>query len=333
MSNDKFQMKKQKFDVICIGDTMHDVFLELSQETKVVQDTKGKEYLGLVYAEKIPVDKLTAISAVGNSANVAIGISRLGLKSALYTMLGEDSIAQETLGVFKKEGVAKDYIIIDKGTRSNFSVVLNYKAERTILVYHERRTYKLPKLALAKWLYYSSLAKGHDALHREIPKYVKKNKAYLGFNPGSHQLNEGIAKLRPILKVTTVLFVNREEAQFLVGKEPDIKKLMAKLHKEGVKIVAITDGPKGSYASDGNNVFYLKVFPAPLVERTGAGDSFSTGFISALVYGKRVENAMCWGTVNSASVIGKIGAREGLLRKQEVESILKKHPSFKAKKI
>ncbi|MCH8048485.1 hypothetical protein IIC44_00065, partial [Patescibacteria group bacterium] len=111
------------------------------------------------------------------------------------------------------------------------------------------------------------------------------------------------------------------------------KKLMGKLHEEGVKIVVITDGPKGSYASDGENAYYLNIFPAPLVERTGAGDSFSTGFISALIYKESIVNAMCWGTVNSASVIGKIGAREGLLKKREIESILKKNPSFQAKKI
>lgn len=324
---------KTKFDVISIGDTTLDVFLELEKEVKVIKEKNGIEYLALLNAEKIPVKKLTNILAVGNSANVAVGSSRLGLKTALYTVLGNDEIGKEMANVLQKEGISKDYIVFDKKQKSNFSVVLNYKAERTILVYHERRQYKLPKFALTKWVYYSSLAQGHDSLHRTIPSYVKEHKVLLGFNPGSHQLNEGLKKLRPILKVTTVLFVNREEAQTLVGKEPDIKNLMNKFHDEGVEIVAITDGPKGSYASDGKNAYYLNIFPAPLIERTGAGDSFSTGFMGALIYGKNIADAMCWGTVNSASVIQKIGAREGLLKKKEIESIFKKNPSFRAKKI
>ena len=333
MPNDKSQMTKATFDLISIGDTTLDVFLELEEEVKVVKEKSGKKYLGLLYAEKIPVKKLTNVLAVGNSANVAVGSSRLGLKTALYTVLGNDEIGQEMATVLKKEGVAKDYIIFDKKKKSNFSAVLNYKAERTILVYHERRDYSLPKMGSAKWLYYSSLAEGHNKLHSQIPEYVRRHKAKLGFNPGSHQLNEGLQKMRPIFKVCTVLFVNREEAQILVGKEKNIKKLMEKLHKEGPEIVAITDGPKGSFASDGKDVYYLKIFPAPLVERTGAGDSFSTGFIGALAYGKRVFDAMRWGTVNSASVIQKIGAQEGLLTKREIETALRKHPSFKAKKI
>jgi len=324
---------KPRFDLISIGDTTLDVFLELDKEVKVVREKSGKKYLGLLYAEKIPVKKLTNVLAVGNSANVAVGSSRLGLRTALYTVLGNDEIGREMAQVLLREGVAKDYIVFDQKQKSNFSAVLNYKAERTILVYHERRAYKLPKFASSRWVYYSSLAEGHDKLHQEIPQYVKKHKARLGFNPGSHQLNEGLRKMRPILKVCTVLFVNRQEAQTLAGKEKNIKRLMEKLHKEGPKIIVITQGPKGSYASDGKNLYYLKIFPAPLVERTGAGDSFSTGFLSALAYGKKVPEAMQWGTVNSAFVIQKIGAREGLLRKNELQKILKKHPRFKPKKL
>ena len=324
---------KPRFDLISIGDTTEDIFMELSEETKIIKDKKGIEYLGLVYAEKITTHKLTDVLAVGNSANVAVGSSRLGLKTALYTVLGKDDAGEEMANVLVREGVAKDYIVFDKERRSNLSVVLNYKAERTILVYHEKRAYDLPKLAPASWVYFSSLGKGHDKLHSQIPAYVKKHKVSLGFNPGSHQLHEGLKKLLPILKVTTVLFVNREEGQALVGKEPNVKKLMQKLHEKGPKIVVITDGPKGSYASDGTNMYSLKIFPAPLVERTGAGDSFSTGFIGALFHGKEISEAMKWGTINSASVIQKIGAREGLLKKKDMTSTLKSNPSFQAKKI
>ena len=324
---------KPRFDLISIGDTTEDIFMELKEETKVVEDKQGIKYLGLLYAEKIAVEKVTDILAVGNAANVAVGVSRLGLKTALYTILGNDDTGEQMAKVLLREGVAKDYIVFDKNTKSNLSVVLNYKAERTILVHHEKRTYNLPKLAAANWLYFTSLGHGHEKLHSQIPQYIKKSKAKLAFNPGSHQLSEGLQKLRPILKVTTVLFVNRQEAQTLIGKEGNVKMLMQKLHKEGLKIVVITDGPKGSYASNGKDAYYLKIFPAPLIERTGAGDSYGTGFVAALAYGKSVPEAMCWGTINSAFVIGKIGAREGLLQKKEMEKILKKNPKFKPREI
>lgn len=317
------------FDLIAVGDTQYDVFLELEEETKVIRDAETqRDYLGLVNAEKIPVKRVTHVPAVGNSANVAIGASRLGLKAALYTHLGDDTTAKEELKVFKEEGVAQDYIARDRGKASNYTVALNYQGERTLLVHHESRDYRLPGLARSPWMYYSSLAAGHERLHEQIPAYVKKNKAKLGFNPGSHQLKEGLAVLKPILEATHALFLNKEETEFLLGRKGDIKELLNALKAQGPSVAVMTDGPKGSYVYDGTHMYFLEIFPAPIVERTGAGDSYAVGFIAALAYGYGIKEAMRWGTFNSASVIQKIGAREGLLRKREMEALSRENPNF-----
>lgn len=323
-------MAKTKFDLISIGDTQYDVFLELEEETKTFFDSKEKKkYLGLVFAEKIPVKKYTAVAAVGNSANVAIGASRLGLKTAFYTHLAQDRIGQEEIEIFKREKVAADYVVWDAKRGSNFSAVLNYKGERTILVHHEPRDYRLPKLAPSRWVYFSSLAAGHDRLHGEIPEYVKKTGAKLGFNPGSHQIKEGLGAYKEILQVTAVLLLNKEEAQTLLKtKEKDVKKLLAGLKTHGPEIAVITDNGRGSYCFDGKNFYHLDIFRVPVVEMTGAGDAYSTGFISALAYGRDVGEAMRWGAMNGASVIQKIGARQGLLRKDAMEQLLKKNVRF-----
>ncbi|MBI2574227.1 MAG: carbohydrate kinase family protein [Candidatus Wildermuthbacteria bacterium] len=317
------------FDLIAVGDTQYDVFLELEEETKIIRDPETqRDYLGLVNAEKIPVKRVTHVPAVGNSANVAIGASRLGLKTALYTHLGNDATAKEELKVFKEEKVARDYIVFDRQRESNFTAALNYQGERTLLVHHEPRDYTLPSLAPAEWMYYSSLAAGHEKLHGQIPSYVKKNKVKLGFNPGSHQLKEGLAVLRPILQVTHILFLNKEESELLLGRKGEVRELLRGLRAEGPAIVVITDGPKGSYCDDGTHTYFLEVFQAPIVERTGAGDSYAAGFISALAYKYDIKEAMRWGTFNSASVIQKIGAREGLLQKHEMERVFRENPNF-----
>jgi sugar/nucleoside kinase (ribokinase family) len=322
---------KPRFDLISIGDTTEDIFMELKQQTKVLKDKDGTEYLGVAFAEKIAVEKVTDVLAVGNAANVAVGSSRLGLKTALYTMLGDDDTGEQMAKVLVREGVSKDYIVFDKNKKSNLSVVLNYKAERTILVHHEKRNYALPKLAGASWLYFTSLGQGHENLHSQIPLYIKGHGAKLAFNPGSHQLSEGLKKLKPVLKATTVLFLNREESQSLVGKHKNIKVLLARLRELGPDIAVITDGPKGSFASNGIHSYFLSIFPAPLVERTGAGDGYGTGFVAALAQGKLLPEAMRWGTLNSASVIGKIGAREGLLSKKTMEQMLQVNSRFQPK--
>ncbi len=312
-----------KFDVISIGDTMLDVFSEL-EDAKIQCDANEENcLLCIAWADKVAVKKLTKIPAVGNSANVAVGCSRLGLKSAFYTILGTDSSGKESLERLKAEGVRKDYIVFDKKRGTNYSTVINFKGERTILVYHEPRDYNLPKLAKASWVYLSSLGENHQKVHQQVVDYVVKTGAKLGFNPGTHQFKDGLEGLKPLLKNTTAFFVNKEEAERLVGKNEDVKVLLQLLHNEGVKIVVITDGKKGSYSFDGTNFYFQEVLSVPIIEMTGCGDSYSTGFMSALHLGLDISEAMKWGTVNAASVLQKIGAQEGLLYRKELEGFIK----------
>lgn len=324
---------EKTFDLISIGDTTVDVFLEIDEATVLCELEKQKCRLCVNYSDKIPVKKLTKIPVAGNAANLAVGSSRLGLKTALYTILGSDDVGKGIYQRLKGEGIAPTYIQFDKKRGTNYSTILNFKGERTIFVFHEPRNYKLPKLAQTKWIYFSSLAAGHEKLHYQIPAYLKKTRAKLGFNPGSFQLREGLEVLRPIMKLTTAFLVNKEEAQRLVGDFNDIKELLTLLKKEGPEIVVITDGPKGSYVFDGKNFYFQNIFDVPIVERTGCGDSYSTGFICALACDRDIPEAMRWGTINAAFVLQKIGPQEGLLRKKELLKILKDNPQFQTKKL
>lgn len=319
-----------EYDLISIGDSTIDVFLEVDPKDteSVCRIDKEKCFVCFDYASKIPVSRMTRIAAVGNAANNAIGSARLGLNTAIYTVIGSDQDSQEIKKVYEDEGVSIEFVVSESGKRSNFSTVINYSSERTIFVYHEDRNYNLPNLPPAKWAYYTSVAKGHDVLHTQIPEYIKKTGTKLGFNPGSYQLREGLEVLKPIIEVSEALILNKEEAQFLVGGDiEDIKDLISKLYATGPKIVAITDGPGGSYASlDGREVWHVGIpKESPVIERTGAGDAYSTGFLAALANGKDLPEAMGWGTMNATSVIQYIGAREGLLTKMGIVEFSNKY--------
>jgi sugar/nucleoside kinase (ribokinase family) len=151
----------------------------------------------------------------------------------------------------------------------------------------------------------------------------------MGFNPGTFQLRFGAEKLRDIYKRTYVLFVNREEAALILRtKNEDIDVLFNGLHKLGPKIVVITDGPKGAYASDGMCRYFMPPYPDPKppVSRTGAGDAFSTGFFCGLVYGLSMRDALRWAPIESMHVVQYFGAQTGLLSKPALVALLKKAP-------
>ncbi len=300
-------------DIISIGDATLDKFVKLKDASVLCTLEKENCMLCLSFADKIPIIRLDE-KVAGNALNNAVGSSRLGLKASLYTVLGNDDTARKVMEKMDKEKVSKKLVVIQKGSESNYSVVLNYKGERTILVYHHPRQYMLPKIDHPKWIYYTSVwARGAAKLNRQLVFYIKNKRNFLAFNPGTHQIKEGLRAMGALLKVTDVLFVNKEEGQAMVGDHKNMKTLMRALKAHTPGRIVITDGSHGSYTYDGEKCYFLPIFKANKVETTGAGDAYATGFIAALFHGKKAREAMRWGSANSASVIEKIGPIDGLL--------------------
>ncbi len=325
---------ENEFDFITIGDSTVDQFLEITDGSAFCNlDTKNC-FLALSWAEKIPVDRLTKVAPAGNSANAAVGASRLGLKVAFYTELGSDDDGAGIAQALQREGVSGEYLNKAAGAKTNFSTVIVYQKERVILVYHYPRTYRWPQnLEKANWLYLSSMAKGCEVIYDPMLEYVSKNKTKLAFNPGTYQLAGKESDLIKIIKSCEVLIVNKEEMAKILKSpgDADFKELLAGGQKMGPKIVVVTDAMNGSYTYDGQKFLKIGIFDEPVLERTGAGDSYTIGFLSAIAKGKSVMEAMRWGTANSASVVGKIGPQAGLLTQIEMDAMLKKYPYEEAK--
>lgn len=320
---------KKAYDIISIGDATLDTFIPIEDASVHCDLRKDACLLCLSYADKIAVERPVQ-TVGGNAANNAVGMARLGLKAALYVELGSDETGERVLRKLKKEGVSTEYARCSRGKETNTAFVLNHKGERTIFVYHADRDYRLPKLKDASWLYLTSIGKNHLSLHAEVLAWLKKHDAKMAFNPGTHQLKQGLEKLRSVLAAATVVFVNKEEAKRLVGDIDGIKDLLAALRRTGPDIAVITDGERGSYAHDGFKYWKCGTTETPVVERTGAGDAFATGFVAAMIRGEDVPAALRWGTMNSGSVITEIGPQAGLLTKSRMASWLRKYARVKA---
>lgn len=316
------------FDVLAIGDTTVDVFLALG-EVHVACDINQKNCeLCMAYADKIPVEKLTFVPGVGNAANHAVGVRRLGLTCALVSILGRDSNGEACLRSLDKEKVTTDYIAFDQKKGTNYSTVITLKEERTILVYHEERSYRLPELPSSQWMYFTSMGKGHEKMFPNVLRYLKDNGAKLAFNPGTFQLKLGLQALKPLLAETSILFVNKEEAIRLLHRELPIKELLKELHALGCEVVVITDGQAGSYCFDGAQAWSMGIYDARVVERTGCGDAYASGFTAALISGQPLTEAMRWGSINASGVIQYVGAQQGLYKKAAMQKVLKQAKRF-----
>ena len=318
-------------DIISIGDATIDTFLFIHDIE--ISEIKGQKKAIISWGDKLPVDEFHRTVA-GNAANNAVGASRLGLKAAFYTVLAHDVGGREISHKMQKEGVSTRYIVIDEKHGTNASTVLSFKGERTIFVYHEHRDYKLPNFVPASWVYLTSMANGFEKINKDLAKYIDKYEVKLGFNPGTFQLRKGVKANDLILKRTEVLSLNVEEAQSWVGENGrDPEELCKKLIHLGPKSVVLTDGRRGAYSYSSEGFYYLPEFPGPRIEATGAGDAFTTAYITALFYGLPHKEALRWGPVNAGSVVMQVGPQAGLLTKKEIEAHLKKMKNFKVTEI
>lgn len=332
--------KNKKIDFLAIGDIVIDAFIKLKDaHVHCKIDTNNCE-LCVNFGDKIPYESVNVLTAVGNSPNAAVSAARLGLSSALLASVGDDQNGKDCLESLKKDKVMTDYMVTEDGKKTNYHYVLWFGVERTILVKHAEFDYKLPNLddTEVSWIYLSSLAENSLPYHLEIAEYLEKNpKTKLAFQPGTFQIKLGTEKLKDIYAHTEVFFCNVEEAEKILDIEnKDIQVLTKGMHALGPKIVCISDGPNGAYASDGETIWYTPMYPdaAPAIDRTGAGDAFSSTFTSALALGKTIPEALSWGPVNSMSVVQYVGAQKGLLSKDTLEGFLQNAPTeYKIKEI
>lgn len=322
-----------KIDFLAIGDIVTDAFIELQNASVHCDINKDNCQICMNFGDKIPYKDVTVVAAVGNSPNASVSAHRLGLHSALITEIGDDRTGEECLEALKKEGVSTEYVRVHSGKQTNYHYVLSYEAERTILIKHTEFPYELPQFEEnPRWVYLSSLGENSLPYQEKIATWVKENPDIkLAFQPGTFQIKSS-DKLSSLYEVSEVFFCNREEAKRILhiesGENTDIKDLIKKMHEKGPRIVVITDGPEGAYASDGESIWFMPPYPdpAPPKERTGAGDSFSSTFTSALVLGMSIEDALRWGPINSMSVVQQVGAQAGLLSREKLEEYLANAP-------
>lgn len=321
----------EELELLSIGDATLDVFLTPTESEALCTLDDKDCLICFSYGEKIPV-KTIDYSIGGNAANNVVGATRLGIKSAIVVTLGGDSAGNQIVEKLEKEKVVMDYVVQQPVAGSNFSTVINYGGERTIFTYHAPRSYEFPvHLPATPWVYLTSMGESFQPFYNHFVDFARNNpQVKIAFNPGSRQIRAGIDALKPILETTYIIYVNRKEAETLTGMEDSQgkdKDLLRALSALGPKISIITDGAIGSFVYDGTKFLRCGVLPVDAYERTGAGDAFGSGCISALIKGKSIEEALLWGTVNSASVIGFIGSQRGLLKDHEIPEWLERAKS------
>jgi len=326
----------QEFDVLSIGDIVTDDFIQLQEDQAwTYVDEHGKKVLAMEFGTKVPFTGHDTIVGVGNASNGAVAFARLGLRTGFVTNVGGDQQGRDMIALLEKEKVDHRFVRVNPGKKSNYHFVLRYQSERTILIKHEEYDYHWPSMRsneVPKWVYFSSISEHAIPYHDQVADWLDANPdVKLAFQPGTFQMAAGAERLKRLYQRSEVLILNREEAVTVGGGDHEnVHDLIDKLHALGPKIVVVTDGPSGAYASDGKDRFKMPLYPdlADPVDRTGAGDAFASTFVAALAKGNNIEGALQWAPINSMNVVQKVGAQAGLLSEQELEHYLQHSPEW-----
>lgn len=328
-------MTQSNLDVLSVGDVVTDAFIKLLDSEERIERKPDGNWLSIPFGTKVPFDHKEIVPAVGNASNASVAFAKLGLKSGLVSNIGADEQGREILAALHKAKVDARFVHINQGKESNYHYALWYKEERTILIKHEEYDYQWPHFRISdipRWLYFSSVSQHALEYHDQLASWLESHAPVkLAFQPGTFQIEAGAKKLKRIYERSEILAVNREEAATISGgRQGDIHDLFDRLHKLGPKIVVISDGHDGAYASDGEKRFKMPIYPDPKppYERTGAGDAFTSTFVAAIMHGADIEGALLWAPINAMSVVQKVGAQAGLLNVREIEHFLRAAPKW-----
>lgn len=304
--------------ILAIGKGTQDVFLKSDEFDPHI---KGKHvYTELPLGLKMEVEDVT-FSTGGNATNVAVTLARQGVESAYMWGLGEDPASQSILHDLDQEGVDTQHVIQNPSYQSGYSVIMiATNGERTILNHRGkafgrtgRHNFNLDAIKDYDWIYPTSLGDGSLTLLREIVDTAEKNGVKVMLNPAGPELAEK-EKLVALLDGVDVLCTNKEEMQMLVSGETCEELALHALHY--VPVAIVSDGPNGVVATDGKTIVRAGMYEdVPVVDRTGAGDAFASGFLSQWAQGKTLRESVIFASANSTNVVTKVGAKAGILRR------------------
>jgi sugar/nucleoside kinase (ribokinase family) len=306
-------MANKNLKMLCIGKATQDVFLKSDEFDPHIE---GKiAYTHLPLGAKLDVDDVTFATG-GNATNAAVTFARQGLHAQFMWALGHETASQAIMDALDKENVDTSLVYLNDSFKASYStILLSRSGERTILNFHgtvlaaNGGQLNLDAIGSADWVYVSSLG-SMELLERIITKAAAHG-TKVAFNPAGSELAHP-EKLKSLLEDVEVLLLNKEEMQLLV--EGSTTEELARHGTNYCPVVVVSDGPKGVVATDGKTLVRGGLYEdVPVIDRTGAGDAFGSGFVSMYARGHDLKDCVVFASANSTSVVQYIGAKAGIL--------------------
>ncbi len=314
------------YDIITFGSAAQDVHLK-SKAFKILNDSKDfvtGQGICLPFGSKIEVEDIIFTSG-GGGTNTAATFVKQGFKTAICCAIGVDSAGLEIIKELKQLRIDTRFLVKKKEKHTNHSIIISNTGEdRTILVYRgasdiiNEKDIPWQKVKKTKWFYLAPFTGLLCDDFEKIVNFAFENKIKIACNPSKQQLALPEEQLKRIFAKIDILFLNQEEASFMTKIDfQNEGEIFKKIDEICPGIAVMTKGGEGVVVSDGKYLY--SAMPNPdrkIVDTTGAGDSFASGFLSDFIkFNGDIEKAIQMGLANSAANLSQVGAKTGLLEK------------------
>ena len=308
----------------------------------------GEVLIDFIAEERDSLDSIASFRKYpgGAPANVAVGISRLGVTCGFIGKVGADTFGEFLKTSLKKNGVNIEGIVDTKEAPTALAFVSrSTTGERHFLFYRDPcadillTKDDLPQdwLRKIKYLHVGGVSLTRNPSRQTTLRaieFARQNGAIITFDPNlrldlwSGGLNECRKILHRVLARTDIFLPSQHELLSIMDTE-QIDDALSNAHELGPHTICLKCGADGSRisikkAKGKYDQFSQKALDVNVVDTTGAGDGFNAGLIVGLVKGMNIREAVRQGIVVASLVITKIGAMTALPTEKELSKFLMK---------
>ncbi len=234
----------------------------------------------------------------GSAANTIVGLARLGCDTSIIGKIAEDEdgdLIEYNLAI---NGVYTNNLIYSQtGATGKCLGFVDSNGERCLYidpgVNDEIKLGEINLLNImrCKIMHYTSFV--GDTFNTQIELLPKLSEdTLLSFDPGMLYVQKGFDALKPILDRTNILLINESELRLLCdNNESPVEELVIYFLDMGIETIVVKQGSKGVYAVNGKEECEVAVYECNVVDTTGAGDSFNSGFLYSYLKGYGLEKS------------------------------------------
>lgn len=234
----------------------------------------------------------------GSAANTIVGLARLGVDTSIIGKIAEDEdgdLIEYNLAI---NGVYTNNLIYSEtGSTGKCLGFVDKDGERCLYidpgVNDEIKIGEINPLNImrCKIMHYTSFVGQSFKTQIELLEKLSQD-TILSFDPGMLYVQKGFDELKPILERTDILLINESELRLLCNNnEAHVKELVIAFLDLGIGTIVVKQGSKGVYAITNSEECQVEAYGCDVVDTTGAGDSFNSGFLYSYLKGYGLEKS------------------------------------------